>query len=99
MTVGWPHPERGLCVVRVPGNGVLGMAEGQRRDVDEITERNVAGARALLARKHQQERQRDGEPPLTDDPNVPAQEDQLADEATGVRGSTGGIRNMGGGRS
>ena len=73
---------------------------GQRHEAtDEVTERNIAGMRELLDRKHAQEAQRQDEPPRTDDPNIPAQEDQLADEATGSRGSTGGIRNMGGGRS
>jgi hypothetical protein len=52
--------------------------------------------RELLARKRDQ--RRGTEPPSDEDPNVPAQADQLANEATGMRGSTGGIRNMGGGR-
>ena len=75
------------------------MAGQRHESTDEVTERNIAGMRELLDRKHAQEAQRQAEPPSTDDPNIPAQEDQLADEATGSRGSTGGIRNMGGGRS
>lgn len=77
----------------------MAQEEKQQSDVDEVTQRNVAGMRELLDRKHSQERQRGAEAPLTDDPHVPAQEDELVQESTGVRGSTGGIRNMGGGRS
>ena len=71
----------------------------QQDDVAEVTARNVAGMRELLDQKAQQQAARGAEPPLEDDPHVPAQEDQLAQEAEGSRGSTGGIRNMGGGRS
>jgi hypothetical protein len=66
---------------------------------EEVTARNVAGARELLARKHQQEAGRGAEPPLEDDPAIASGENPLVQESTGVRGSTGGIRNMGGGRS
>jgi hypothetical protein len=71
----------------------------QRDSVEAVTARNVAGMRELLDQKAQSQEERGAEPPLTDDPHVPAQEDQLAQEAEGSRGSTGGIRNMGGGRS
>jgi hypothetical protein len=74
------------------------MAEERRQDVDEVTARNVAGMRELLERKNAQHQRRGAEPPLADDPNVPAQENQSADEPSGANGSTGGIRNMGGGR-
>ncbi len=61
--------------------------------------RNVEQARELLARKHQQEHaQHADEPPLEDD-QFQADPDPMVKETTGVRGSTGGIRNMGGGRS
>lgn len=78
------------------------MADQERQrqdDADEVTRRNVAGMRELLAQKAQQQRGRAAEPPLEDDPHVASQEDELAQEAEGSRGSTGGIRNMGGGRS
>jgi hypothetical protein len=68
-------------------------------DAEEVTRRNVVQARELLARKHEQEQARGGEPPLTDDPHIASGENPLVQEAEGVRGSTGGIRNMGGGRS
>ena len=69
-------------------------------EADEITRRNVEGARELLARKHQEETTRADEPPLMDDPHdAGGNQNQLVQEAEGVRGSTGGIRNMGGGRS
>lgn len=68
-------------------------------DAEEVTRRNVAQARELLARKHEQELARNQEAPLTDDPHVGSGENPLVQEAEGVRGSTGGIRNMGGGRS
>jgi hypothetical protein len=78
------------------------MAEQHEQNHDhaaEVTKHNVEQMRELLAKKHQAEQQRGAEPPLEDDPNVPSQENLLAQEATGSRGSTGGIRNMGGGRS
>lgn len=78
------------------------MAEQDERrpdDADEVTKRNVAGMRELLAKKEREQQARGTEPPLADDPNVASQEDELAQEAEGSRGSTGGIRNMGGGRS
>ena len=74
------------------------MAEQERGRRDEVVERNVEGMRELLARKHELDQRRGTEPPSEEDPNVPAQADQLANEATGVCGSTGGFRNMGGGR-
>ncbi len=66
---------------------------------DEVTARNVQQARELLARKHQQDEGRGAEPPLEDDPHIAGPENPLAQDPTGSRGSTGGIRNMGGGRS
>jgi hypothetical protein len=75
------------------------MPEQEREQRDEVVERNIEGMRELLARKHEKDQQRGTEAPNEADPNVPAQMDELANEATGVRGSTGGIRNMGGGRS
>ena len=78
----------------------MGDHEVQREEhAAEVTARNVAGMRELLARKHEQEEERAAEAPLTDDPNIPAQENPLVQESTGTRGSTGGIRNLGGGRS
>jgi hypothetical protein len=74
------------------------MTEQERGRHDEVVERNVEGMRDLLARKHERDQRRGAEPPSEDDPNVPAQADQLANEPTGAHGSTGGIRNMGGGR-
>lgn len=67
-------------------------------DAEEVTRRNVAQSRELLARKHEQELARNQEAPLTDDPHIASGENPLVQEAEGVRGSTGGIRNMGGGR-
>ena len=66
----------------------------------EVRQRNLTQARELLASKQRQEQERGAEPPLEDDPHPeePGQ-NPLAQEATGVRGSTGGIRNMGGGRA
>jgi hypothetical protein len=78
------------------------MAEQHEQSHDhaaEVTERNVAQMRELLAKKHQDEQQHQAEPPLADDPNNPSGENPLVQEATGSRGSTGGIRNMRGGRS
>ncbi len=72
----------------------------QTAEADEITRRNVEGARELLARKHQEEAVRADEPPLMDDPHdAGGNQNPLVKEAEGVRGSTGGIRNMGGGRA
>lgn len=78
------------------------MAEGDGQtdtDAEEVTRRNVEGARELLARKHAEEQARAGEPPLAEDPHVGSGANELVNEATGTRGSTGGIRNMGGGRA
>ena len=79
------------------------MAEDETpRDAraDEVLQRNLAQARELLARKQRQEQERGAEPPLEDDPHPEeAGQNPLAQETTGVRGSTGGIRNMGGGRA
>lgn len=69
-----------------------------RDDAAEVARRNVAGMRALLAQQAQQQRGRAAEQPLEDDPNVASHEDALAQEPSGGNGSTGGIRNMGGGR-
>ena len=77
------------------------MAEHDKdshEDAAAVTERNVAGMRELLDRKDQWQRARDAEAPLEDDPNEPAQENDLANAPSGDNGSTGGIRNMGGGR-
>ncbi|HEY8599520.1 MAG TPA: hypothetical protein VIL85_13870 [Thermomicrobiales bacterium] len=71
----------------------------QHDDADEVTRRNVEGMRELLAQKAQQQQAHEAEPPLADDPHIGSQENLLAQEAEGSRGSTGGIRNMGGGRS
>jgi hypothetical protein len=80
------------------GKGAEAMPEQEREQHDEVVERNIEGMRELLARKHERDQQRRAEPPLDDDANAPTQRDQLANDATGVHGSTGGIRNMGGGR-
>ncbi len=77
------------------------MADEKQHDhdsVEAVTERNVAGMRELLARKQQQQQAHRTEPPLEDDPNEPSQENDLANSPSGDNGSTGGIRNMGGGR-
>ena len=71
----------------------------QQDNADEVTRRNVAGMRELLAKKAERQRGHEAEPPLEDDPHVASQEDELAQDAEGSNGSTGGIRNMGGGRS
>lgn len=71
----------------------------QQNDAAEVTRRNVEGMRELLAQKAQEQRGHGAEPPLEDDPHVGSQENPLVQEAEGSRGSTGGIRNMGGGRS
>jgi len=71
---------------------------GRRDKAAEANERNVAQMREVLDRKHEQERRRRAEPPLTDDHNIPAQENRSADDPAGTPGSGGGIRNMGGGR-
>jgi hypothetical protein len=74
--------------------------ERQQQDTaDDVTRRNVAGMRELLAKKAERQRGHEAEPPLEDDPHVASQEDELAQDAEGSNGSTGGIRNMGGGRS
>ena len=66
---------------------------------EEVQRRNVEQARELLAHKHQQEQaQQAGEPPLEDD-QFEGDPDPMVKNARGVRGSTGGIRNMGGGRA
>lgn len=78
------------------------MTERQTKQQDASAaarKHDAAQMREILDRKHAQDRQRAAEPPLTDDPAIPSSEDPLADEATGRRGSTGGIRNMGGGHS
>jgi hypothetical protein len=78
------------------------MAEQHEQNHDhaaEVTKHNVEQMRELLAKKHQAEQQHRAEPPLEDDPNNPSGANPLVQEATGSRGSTGGIRNMGGGRS
>ena len=77
------------------------MADDDQREddsVEAVTARNVAGMRELLAEKQRQRQLRGAEPPLADDPQEPSQEDDLADAPSGSYGSTGGIRNMGGGR-
>lgn len=77
------------------------MASDDRKQQDtvaEVTARNVAGMRELLDQKAQKQRARGAEPPLEDDPHAAAQENPLAEEPDGSNGSTGGIRNMGGGR-
>lgn len=67
--------------------------------IAELRAQDAARMRELVERKQARNDRRAAEPPLTDDPSIPSGEDPLADEATGSRGSTGGIRNMGGGRS
>lgn len=77
------------------------MAEQHEHSHDDaaaVTKRNIEQSRELLARKHKQEQARGAEPPLEDDPNVASQENPSAQETTGMMGSTGGIRNMSGGR-
>lgn len=77
------------------------MAEHEQHshdDVEAVTERNVTGMRELLAEKHRQQQLRAAEPPLENDPNEPSQENDQANSPSGDMGSTGGIRNMGGGR-
>lgn len=70
----------------------------QRDEVAEVTARNVAGMRELLDRKARQQAGRGAEPPLEDDPHEAAAENPQAHDPSGSNGSTGGIRNMGGGR-
>ncbi len=73
---------------------------GHHDNAEEVTRRNVEQARELLAAKHQQEQRRADEPPLDEDPiHAEGNQNMLVKETEGVRGSTGGIRNMGGGRA
>ncbi len=73
---------------------------GHHDNAEEVTRRNVEQARELLAAKHQQDEARADEPPAEEDPiHAEGNQNQLVKETTGVRGSTGGIRNMGGGRA
>lgn len=70
----------------------------QRDDVAEVTARNVAGMRELLDQKARQQAGRGAAPPLDDEPQDVAQENPQAQEPSGGNGSSGGIRNLGGGR-
>lgn len=65
----------------------------------EVTARNVARMRELMERKKEEAAWRPGKPPLTDDPHVASQADELAQDPSGTPGDGGGIRNLGGGRS
>ena len=77
---------------------MAGEQQHDRDSVEAVTERNVAGMRELVEQKHEQQRARGAEPPLDTDPKVPSQENDLVNAPNGDMGSTGGIRNMGGGR-
>ena len=79
------------------------MNDHPKRHHDEALEanaHNAALAREILAKKHAHERQHHAEPPLTDDiHHHVAEPNPSVQEPIGNRGSTGGERNMGGGRS
>lgn len=72
--------------------------ERRHDDAADVTRRNVEQMRDLLASKRREAQERDAEPPLGDDPHSAGQEDELANAPSNSLGSTGGIRNLGGGR-
>jgi hypothetical protein len=72
---------------------------GHHDNVTAANAHNAELAREILAKKRAQDQKHHGEPPLTDDIHHVAEPNPSVQEPIGNRGSTGGERNMGGGRS
>jgi hypothetical protein len=75
------------------------MAEQNARhdDTDEVVQRNVEQAKELLAKKHQEQQERQSEPPLEDDTPMASSVRYPGQDDIPMGGTTGSGQNLGGG--
>jgi hypothetical protein len=66
-------------------------------DTDEVVRRNVEQAKELLAKRHQEEQERQAEPPLTDDTGNENSVRYPGQDSIPMGGTTGSGQNLGGG--
>jgi len=71
--------------------------EQRHDDTDEVVQRNVEQAKELLAKRHQEEQERQAEPPLAEDTAMPSGERYPNQDSIPIGGTTGSGQNLGGG--